>query len=77
MILTGVRIDAARACELGLVNRIAPKGQALRVARELANEIIPGSPTSVRLSLELMQQTQAIADTVEAVGTPSMSSRNS
>lgn len=72
LILTGARIDAARAHELGVVNRLAPDGQALKVARELAAEIIAGSPTSVRLSLELMQQTEAIADTVEAVrNTPS------
>lgn len=71
LILTGARIDAARARDLGVVNRIAPEGEALKVAREMADEIIAGSPTSVRLSLELMAQTEAIADTVEAVRTPS------
>lgn len=71
LILTGARIDAARAHELGVVNRIAPGGQVLEAARELAAEIIAGSPTSVRLSLELMAQTEAIADTVEAVRAPS------
>lgn len=71
LILTGARIGAARAHELGVVNQIAPDGHALKVARELAAEIIAGSPTSVRLSLELMAQTEAIADTVEAVRTPS------
>ncbi|MGV0862992.1 acetyl-CoA acetyltransferase [Mycolicibacterium sp. XJ652] len=71
LILTGARIDAARAYELGVVNRLAPDGQALKAARELAAEIIAGSPTSVRLSLELMAQTEAIADTVAAVRTPS------
>lgn len=71
LILTGTRIGAARARELGVVNRVAPEGEALKVAREMANEIISGSPTSVRLSLELMAQTEGIADTVEAVRTPS------
>jgi enoyl-CoA hydratase/carnithine racemase len=71
LILTGARIDAERARDLGVVNRIAPEGQALTVAREIAREIASGSPTSVRLSLELMQQTEGIGDTVDAVRQPS------
>jgi acetyl-CoA C-acetyltransferase len=71
LILTGTRIDAARAHQLGVVNRVAAAGQALTAARELAGEIISGSPTSVRLSLELMQETEGVGNTVEAVRTPS------
>lgn len=70
LILTGRRIDAAEACRLGVVNRVAPSGDALAAARELAAEIIEGSPTSVRLSLKLMEQTRGIADTVDAVTAP-------
>ncbi|WP_448455452.1 acetyl-CoA acetyltransferase [Mycolicibacterium elephantis] len=71
LILTGARIDAVRAHELGVVNRLAPEGQALKAARELADEIVTGSPTSVRLSLKLMQQTEGISDTLAAVCAPS------
>ncbi|QLL09792.1 acetyl-CoA acetyltransferase [Mycobacterium vicinigordonae] len=71
MILTGRRIGADEAQQLGVVNRVAPEGQALSIARELAAETLQGSPTSVRLSLKVMEQTQAIADTVEAVSAPS------
>ncbi len=71
MILTGRRMGPDEAERRGLVNRIAPAGKALDVARELAAEILSGSPTSVRLSLELMQEGAAITDTVRAVTTPS------
>lgn len=39
LMYTGDPIGAQRACEIGLVNRIAPAGQALAVARELAATI--------------------------------------
>ncbi|OBG02572.1 acetyl-CoA acetyltransferase [Mycolicibacter sinensis] len=71
LILTGRRIGAEEARELGVVNRIAPEGQALAAARELAADILNGSPTSVRLSLKVMAQTQGIPDTVDAVTVPS------
>jgi acetyl-CoA C-acetyltransferase len=71
MILTGKRIDALTALRLGVVNRVVDAGQALEGARELAAELLSVSPTSVRTSLEIMTQTQGIADTVAAVGQPS------
>jgi acetyl-CoA C-acetyltransferase len=70
LLLLGRRIDAAEAQRLGVVNRIAPAGQALAVARQLAAEIVTGSPTSVRLTLKLMAEAEGIADTVDAVQTP-------
>jgi enoyl-CoA hydratase len=39
LILTGRTIDVAEAQAMGLVNRVAPKGQALRVAFEMAERI--------------------------------------
>jgi acetyl-CoA C-acetyltransferase len=63
MILTGRRVGAEEAKSLGLVNRVAPAGQALEAARELAGEIIDGSPTSVRVSMEIMNEGKRIADT--------------
>lgn len=39
MILTGRPVGALEAQQMGLVNRIAPKGGALEVARELAQQI--------------------------------------
>src|SRR5881396_2939019 len=39
LIITGRRIDAREAQQIGLVNEIVPKGKALERARELAHEI--------------------------------------
>ncbi|HEX4248045.1 MAG TPA: acetyl-CoA acetyltransferase [Pseudonocardia sp.] len=71
LILTGRRLDATEAGELGLVNRVTEAGAALEGARALAEEILAGSPTSVRASLQIMAETDAIADTVDAVTHPS------
>jgi len=70
LILTGRKIGAEEAQRLGVVNRVTPTGEALGAARELAAEIIAASPTSVRLSLTLMEQTRGIADTYDAVTHP-------
>jgi acetyl-CoA C-acetyltransferase len=67
MILTGRRITAAEAADWGLVNSVTPPGGALDGARALAARILEGSPTSARVSLQLMAETQGIADTVDAV----------
>ena len=71
MILTGRRLDAAEALAHGLVSRVVEAGTALDGARTLAAEILDGSPTSVRMSLRIMAETWAIADTVDAVDHPS------
>jgi enoyl-CoA hydratase/carnithine racemase len=48
LLLTGRFIDAAEAHRLGLVNEIAPPGQALAVARQWAAEILEASPLAVQ-----------------------------
>ncbi len=70
MILTGRRITAAEALGYGLVNRVTEAGQALAGARALAAEILDGSPTSVRLSLQVMAETRGIPDVIDAVTHP-------
>lgn len=71
MILTGKRLDADEAARHGLVNRVVEAGGAVDGAREVAAEILAGSPTSVRASLQFMAETAGVADTVEAVNRPS------
>ncbi len=39
MMMLGSRVDAARALELGMVNRVAPEGESLAVALELAGQL--------------------------------------
>ncbi len=52
MILTGRRVTAADGRSLGFVNEVAPRGEALSVARRWAQEILVCSPMSVRASKE-------------------------
>ncbi len=66
MILTGRRLTVEEAQHAGLVNRVAPAGEALEVARKLADEILEGSPTSIRLSLQVMRDTESIPDELAA-----------
>jgi acetyl-CoA C-acetyltransferase len=67
MILTGRRLGADEALQYGLVNRVAEAGGALEGARALASEILDSSPTSVRISLQVMEETRGIPDVVDAV----------
>jgi crotonobetainyl-CoA hydratase len=50
LILTGRAIDAPRALEIGLLNRVVPRGQCLETAVALAEEICEAAPLSVRYS---------------------------
>jgi acetyl-CoA C-acetyltransferase len=67
MILTGRRLTAPEALGYGLVNRVTEAGQALAGARALAAEILQGSPTSVRISLQVMAETRDIPAVIDAV----------
>ncbi|MDR0674618.1 MAG: enoyl-CoA hydratase/isomerase family protein [Zoogloeaceae bacterium] len=49
LLLTGDFIDAGRAYEIGLVNRVVPVGQQLAVARELARKIADNAPRVISL----------------------------
>ena len=67
MILSGRRLTAEEALHHGLVNRVSDAGTALDGALALAEEILAGSPTSVRASLQVMDETAGIPDTVDAI----------
>jgi len=67
LILTGRQMLADEALALGVVNQVVEAGQALEGARVLAAQIVQGSPTSIRLSLQVMNETQAMADPLDAV----------
>ena len=67
MILTGRPLTAAQGQHYGLVSRVAEAGQALEAARELAAEIVSVSPTSVRVSLKMMAEAEAMPDLDSAV----------
>ena len=75
LILTGRPLDAARAYELGLVNLLAPPGQAEQLALELAQQICTNAPVSVQACLAALNELETEADsrgwdaTTEAIGT--------
>jgi enoyl-CoA hydratase/carnithine racemase len=55
MTLTGDSIDAARAYELGLVNRVVPPGEVLNAAVALAERIASNGPLAVAATKELVR----------------------
>jgi methylglutaconyl-CoA hydratase len=54
LLLTGRLVGAEEAKVLGLVNRTAPKGEALKAAQALAEEVAENALTSLRLTKELL-----------------------
>jgi enoyl-CoA hydratase/carnithine racemase len=56
LLLIGGSIDARRAYEAGLVNRVVPTGQQLETARELAAQIAANSPQVLNLLKDYVAQ---------------------
>ncbi|MHC4716328.1 MAG: enoyl-CoA hydratase/isomerase family protein, partial [Planctomycetota bacterium] len=50
MIFTGRKLSAEQAHAVGLVNRVAPAGEVLTAARELAERVLAMGPDAVRLA---------------------------
>ena len=55
--LTGEFIDAGRAYELGLINRVV-SGSALDGAKELARKIAENGPLAVRVSKQILKESR-------------------
>lgn len=55
LILTGEQIDAARAHEIGLVNKVVPAGELMDATRELLNTITSKASQAIRLALEALR----------------------
>ena len=62
MAMTGDPISAAKAAELGLVNRVVPQSEVLDTAIALAERIGANSPIAVRLSRQLVKQAAEISE---------------
>jgi enoyl-CoA hydratase len=62
MALTGDLIDADRAYELGLVNRVVPSDDVLPAALALAERIAKNAPLAVRASKDIMRQAHDMSE---------------
>ena len=62
MALTADPIDADRAYELGLVNRVVPGAQVLDAAIALAERIVKNAPLAVRTSKSVMKQASELTE---------------
>jgi enoyl-CoA hydratase len=62
MALTADPIDAARAYELGLVNRVVAGDQVLDVAVALAERIAKNAPLAVRTSKDVMKRSRELTE---------------
>jgi enoyl-CoA hydratase len=60
--MTGDPIDADRALQLGLVNRVVPAGRVLDEAINLANRIGENSPIAVRNSRRLVREAAELSE---------------
>jgi enoyl-CoA hydratase len=62
ILLSCKAVSAQEALQYGLVSRIAPDGEALRVAREVAAEVAACGPLSTKAILRAWRETQAMSD---------------
>ncbi|HUY64733.1 MAG TPA: crotonase/enoyl-CoA hydratase family protein [Acidimicrobiales bacterium] len=60
--LTGEPIDAARALQIGLVNRVVPSSQLMDEAMALAERIADNAPLAVRCSKKVMLGSADLAE---------------
>ncbi len=62
LLLTGRRISASEAKEMGLIGHVVPEGQALATARALAERIAANGPLAVAAVLRSMRETAAMTE---------------
>ncbi|MEZ0075049.1 crotonase/enoyl-CoA hydratase family protein [Planotetraspora sp. GP83] len=62
LLLTGRAITAQEALTMGLVNKIVPDGQALAVARELADQVAACGPLAVQAILRTYRETLGLGE---------------
>jgi enoyl-CoA hydratase len=63
LLLTGEPIDAHRAYEVGLVNKVVPAGQLLEAATAMAEIIAANAPLSVRASKQAVEVATEVGQT--------------
>jgi enoyl-CoA hydratase/carnithine racemase len=66
LLLTGDRIDAARAHEIGLAGWVVPPDDLMTEARKLADRLVQGAPLAARATKEVAMRSQQLSP-VEAI----------
>lgn len=61
MILSGARVDARRAYEIGLVNRVVPPEELMAACRGLLAGILDKGPLAVRYALESTMRSETLS----------------
>lgn len=56
LIFTGEMVDARKAFELGIVNKVCPQGELLKEAKELALKIAKNGPLAVKVAKRLINE---------------------
>jgi enoyl-CoA hydratase len=62
MLLTARAVSANEAQQIGLIGRVVPDGQALPVAREVAEQVAACGPLSVQAILRAWRETEGMSD---------------
>ena len=62
LLLSGRHIGAAEALSFGLIGRVVPDGEALRVALEIAELIAANGPIAVRAILRTIRETEGMPE---------------
>jgi E-phenylitaconyl-CoA hydratase len=63
LLLTGERVDAERAREMGLVSRVVPHDDLLTEARALADRLLAGAPLAQRAIKEMARRAPYLGET--------------
>ncbi|MGH2685842.1 MAG: enoyl-CoA hydratase/isomerase family protein [Actinomycetota bacterium] len=66
LLLTGDRIDASRAKEIGLAGWVVPPGELMTEARRLADRLVAAAPLAARATKEVAVRTRTMSS-VEAI----------
>jgi methylglutaconyl-CoA hydratase len=56
LVLGGELIDAARACEIGLVNRVVTRDEVMNEAQKFADSVLQGAPNALTQTKRLIEE---------------------
>jgi methylglutaconyl-CoA hydratase len=56
LVLGGELIDAERAREIGLINRVVPRDEVMNEAQKFADSVLQGAPTAITNTKRLIEE---------------------